>query len=104
MRNSISGYSRLIAELTGVQRCQPHDGPVGVIGQHGWYALSRGIATLVSSIEKDPLAAKGLLRHSSGATTLEHYIKEVPEITKKALLKVEALCNHRATGLAAPTS
>lgn len=65
---------------------------------HGWYSLRRGIATLVSSIEKDPLAAKGLLRHSSVATTLEHYIKEVPEITLKALIKVESLCNQGATG------
>jgi integrase len=64
---------------------------------HGWYSLRRGIATLVSSIEKDPLAAKGLLRHSSVTTTLEHYIKEVPEITQKAMKKIEVLCNPNAT-------
>jgi integrase len=64
---------------------------------HGWYALRRGIATLVSSIEKDPMAAKGLLRHASVAPTLEHYVKEVPEVTLKAMNKIEALCNHDAT-------
>ena len=64
---------------------------------YGWYSLRRGIATLVSSIEKDPLAAKGLLRHSRVTTTLEHYIKEVPEITQKAMNKIETLCNQSAT-------
>jgi integrase len=57
----------------------------------GWYSLRRGIATLTSSIERDPMAAKGLLRHSSVNTTLKHYIKEVPEVTERAMQKVEAL-------------
>jgi integrase len=64
---------------------------------HGWYALRRGIATLVSSVEKDAMAAKGLLRHASVVTTQKHYIKEVPEITQKAMEKVEVLCTNRAT-------
>jgi hypothetical protein len=64
---------------------------------HGWYALRRGIATLVSSVEKDAMAAKGLLRHASVTTTQRHYIKEVPEITQKAMEKVETLCTNRAT-------
>src|ERR1700730_405814 len=44
---------------------------------HGWYSLRRGIATMVHSVEKDPMAAKGLLRHASVITTQTHYIKEV---------------------------
>jgi integrase len=64
---------------------------------HGWYALRRGIATLVNSIEKDAMAAKALLRHSSVLTTQKHYIKEVPEITLRAMAKIEALCTNRAT-------
>jgi hypothetical protein len=36
------------------------------------------------------MAAKGLLRHSSVNTTLKHYIKEVPEVTQRAMKKVEA--------------
>ena len=68
----------------------------------GYYALRRGIATLVSSVEKDPMAAKGLLRHSSVATTQKHYIKEVPAVTLAAMQKVEQLCSDSArTGLAA---
>lgn len=65
---------------------------------HGWYALRRGIATLLSAVEKDPMAAKGLLRHASVTTTLEHYVKEVPEITLNAMKHIEALCNQHATG------
>jgi integrase len=67
---------------------------------HGWYALRRGIATLVNSVEKDAMAAKGLLRHASVVTTQKHYIKEVPETTRKAMEKVEALCTDRATAVA----
>jgi integrase len=63
---------------------------------HGWYSLRRGIATTVHNLEKDPMAAKGLLRHSSVLTTQKHYIKEVPETTLSAMRKVEALCNVRA--------
>ncbi|MFZ0333783.1 MAG: hypothetical protein WAN10_01395 [Candidatus Acidiferrales bacterium] len=42
---------------------------------HGWYSLRRGIATLVATLERDALAAKGLLRHANANTTLAHYIK-----------------------------
>ena len=64
---------------------------------HGWYALRRGIATLVNAVEKDAMAAKGLLRHASVTTTQKHYIKEVPAITLSAMEKVETLCTDRAT-------
>jgi integrase len=63
---------------------------------HGWYALRRGIATLLNSVEKDAMAAKGLLRHTSVATTQKHYIKDVPEVTLQAMEKIEALCTNRA--------
>jgi hypothetical protein len=65
--------------------------------QHGWYALRRGIATTMQSVEKDPMAAKGHLRHSSVLTTQRHYIKEVPETTLNAMKKVEALFNDCST-------
>jgi hypothetical protein len=62
--------------------------------------LRRGIATLVSAVEKDAMAAKGLLLHASVTTTQKHYIKEVPEVTLKAMEKVETLCTNRATTVA----
>jgi integrase len=66
---------------------------------HGWYSLRRGIATTLHNIEKDPMAAKGLLRHASVLTTQMHYIKEVPETTLNAMKKVEALCNECANAV-----
>ena len=41
-----------------------------------------------------------MLRHASVTTTQKHYIKEVPEITLRAMEKVEMLCTDRATGAA----
>jgi integrase len=58
---------------------------------HGYYAFRRGIATLTSSVSRDPMAAKGLLRHTSVSTTLNHYIKDVPEVTENAMNLVEEL-------------
>ena len=58
---------------------------------HGHYAFRRGIATLTSSISRDPMAAKCLLRHTSVNTTLTHYIKDVPQVTENAMTLVEEL-------------
>lgn len=63
---------------------------------HGYYAFRRGIATLASSVARDPMAAKGLLRHSSVNTTLTHYIKDVPAVTENAMTLVEELFNKPA--------
>ena len=63
---------------------------------HGWYALRRGVATAVTALSKDSLAAKGLLRHSSISTTQRHYIKDVPETTLHAMKLLETLCNESA--------
>jgi hypothetical protein len=57
----------------------------------------RGVATAIAGLSKDPLAAKGPLRHSSLATTDRHYLKNVPENTLAAMNQLEKLCNSRAT-------
>jgi integrase len=67
---------------------------------HGYYAFRRGIATLTSSVSRDPMAAKGLLRHTSVNTTLNHYIKDVPEVTENAMSLVEELFKPVAVGTA----
>ncbi len=64
---------------------------------HGWYALRRGIATALTSTSRDPLASKGLLRHSSLATTQRHYIKDVPENTVSAMNRLEQVFNECST-------
>jgi integrase len=66
------------------------------IAWHGWYALRRGVATAVTALSTDSLAAKGLLRHSSVSTTERHYIKDAPESTLRAMKRLEALCRPAA--------
>jgi len=66
---------------------------------HGWYSLRRGIGTLVTDVAKDPLAAKGLLRHANLSTTTAHYVKDVPESTQRGMMYVEQLfqrCSNEA--------
>jgi integrase len=48
----------------------------------------------IAGISKDPLASKGLLRHTSLATTERHYIKDVPENTLNAMNRLEQLFNN----------
>lgn len=67
------------------------------IAWHGWYSLRRGVATTLASLSRDPLASKGLLRHSSLATTQKHYIKDVPENTVSAMNRLEQLFNESST-------
>jgi integrase len=64
---------------------------------HGWYSLRRGVATTLAGISKDPMASKGLLRHTSLATTERHYIKDVPENTLQAMNRLEQLFNDCST-------
>ena len=66
------------------------------VAWHGWYSLRRGVATAVTALSTDSLAAKGLLRHSSVSTTERHYIKDVPESTLQAMKRLESLCKERA--------
>jgi hypothetical protein len=58
---------------------------------YGWYACRRGIGTILATITKDANASKGLLRHSSLATTLRHYVLDVPEVTLRGMEQVEQL-------------
>ena len=57
----------------------------------GFYSLRRGIATQLTAMTRDPMAAKGMLRHSSVNTTLTHYIKDAPEVTANGMAQVEEL-------------
>ena len=64
----------------------------------GFYSFRRGIATQLATITRDPMAAKGLLRHSSVITTQTHYIKDVPEVTANAMTQVEQLFDKLDAG------
>jgi integrase len=56
----------------------------------GWYALRRGCATLVTTLDS-AIAAKGMLRHTDLSTTSKHYIKDVPAETLRAAERMDAL-------------
>ena len=58
---------------------------------YGWYACRRGIGIILAMVTKDANASKGLLRHSSLTTTLQHYILDVPEVTLHGMEQVEQL-------------
>ena len=64
---------------------------------HGWYSLRRGIATLAVSVESAQ-AAKSLLRHANIATTQQHYIKDSPVKTRRAVEKIAALFTGATAG------
>ena len=64
----------------------------------GFYSLRRGIATHITAITHDPMAAKGLLRHSNVNTTLIHYVKDVPEVTANGMAQVERLFSKLDAG------
>jgi hypothetical protein len=56
----------------------------------GWYALRRGLGTIATR-EESVLAAKGLLRHKNIATTMAHYIKDIPGEATRAANKISEL-------------
>jgi integrase len=62
-----------------------------LLNGRSFYSLRHDIATHLTAITRDPMAAKGLLRHSSVNTTLAHYIKDVPEVTANRMAQVEQL-------------
>jgi hypothetical protein len=57
----------------------------------GFYSLRRGITTQLTATTRDPMVAKGLLRHSGPNTALVHYIKDVPEVTANGMARIEQL-------------
>jgi hypothetical protein len=60
------------------------------IAWHGFGPNRTGISTLATALGKDNgLAAKGLLRHSTLATTDRNYIQTVPAETLAALTELE---------------
>ena len=60
------------------------------IAWHGFRPNRTGISTIATALAKDNgLAAKGLLRHSTLATTDRNYIQTVPAETQAAMAELE---------------
>jgi integrase len=58
---------------------------------YGWHAFRRGLATNLSQLGVDPKDVQAILRHADFQTTMNHYVKSVPESVKKAMERFETL-------------
>jgi integrase len=71
---------------------------IPVLGKQwkGLYAGRRGGATILTQLTGNAIAAQGLLRHKSLATTLGFYKKETPEVTLAGMKLLEAATGRRS--------
>jgi len=58
---------------------------------HRWHAFRRGLATNLNAIGVDPKDIQAILRHADFQTTMNHYVKSVPESVKHAMERLETL-------------
>ena len=64
---------------------------------YGWHAFRRGLATNLNQIGVDPKDVQAILRHADFQTTMNHYVKSVPESARKAMEGLERLiCSQYA--------
>lgn len=57
---------------------------------HGWHALRRGLATNLHAEGVQDKTIQSLLRHSSLAVTMAHYVKAMPSANVEAMQKLNA--------------
>ena len=58
---------------------------------HGWHAFRRGLATNLKQSGVDDKTIQAILRHADYATTMNSYVKSVPESVQKAMERYEKL-------------
>ena len=56
---------------------------------HGWHALRRGLATNLHALGVQDKVIQAILRHSSLAVTMSHYVKSLPAASVDAMKKLE---------------
>ena len=56
---------------------------------HGWHALRRGLATNLHAKGVLDKVIQSLLRHSSLAVTMAHYVKTLPDASVEAMHRLE---------------
>jgi len=67
------------------------------IGWYGFHAFRRGLATNLDQLGVAPKDIQAILRHSDFETTMNHYVKAVPESARKAMESLEQLiCSQYA--------
>jgi integrase len=68
---------------------------------HGWHAFRRGLATNLHRLGVADKTIQAILRHSNISTTMNLYVKSVPEDATAAMRGLQQLCNQHATAMAA---
>ena len=63
---------------------------------HGWHAFRRGLATNLKQIGVDDKTIQAILRHADYTTTMNSYVKAVPDSVQKAMEQFEQLCTNCA--------
>jgi integrase len=58
---------------------------------YGWHAFRRGLATNLNSLGIEPTDIQAIMRHADFQTTMNHYVKTVPESAKRAMGRLETL-------------
>jgi integrase len=58
---------------------------------HGWHAFRRGLATNLKQMGVDDKTIQAILRHGDYDTTMNAYVKAVPESVQKAMQQFESL-------------
>jgi integrase len=55
----------------------------------GWHALRRGLATNLNRLDVPDKVIQGILRHANVRTTMDIYVKTVPEDARAAIRRLE---------------
>ncbi len=63
---------------------------------HGWHAFRRGLATNLYRLGVPDKTIQSILRHSSVATTMNVYVKSVPQDAIDAIKRLEVICTDYA--------
>jgi integrase len=58
---------------------------------HGWHAFRRGLATNLKQLGVDDKTIQAIMRHADYSTTLNSYVKSVPESVQEAMERYERL-------------
>ena len=67
------------------------------VGWYGFHAFRRGLATNLNQMGVDLKVVQAILRHADFQTTMNHYVKAVPESARKAMENLEQLlCSQYA--------
>ena len=66
---------------------------------YGWHAFRRGLATNLNQMGVDPKDVQAILRPADFQTTMNYYVKAVPESVKRVMERFETLmCTDCASG------